>query len=62
MAYHLEFTDRVSDDIIDHKKAGNKAVLNKLLLFLEELEDTPIQEPANPNNLNTAFPVAGLAR
>jgi hypothetical protein len=34
MAYHLDFTDKAKEDIGAHTKAGNKAILNKLLTQL----------------------------
>lgn len=37
MAYQLDFTDQAKEDIAAHQKAGNKAVLNKLLKLLNEL-------------------------
>ena len=30
MSYYLEFTDKASEDISAHKKAGNKTIFNKL--------------------------------
>lgn len=37
MAYHLDFTDNALKDIDFHKKSGNKVILKKLLILLEEL-------------------------
>jgi hypothetical protein len=36
MNYHLDFTDKAKEDIDNHKKAGNKVILNKLLTLFEE--------------------------
>ncbi len=41
MGYPLDFTDKANEDIAAHKKSGNKAVLQKLLVLLEELEAHP---------------------
>lgn len=41
MGFHLEFTDKAKADIITHKKSGNKAVLKKLLIILEEMPEHP---------------------
>ncbi len=51
MSYHLDFTDKANDDIATHKKAGNKAVLNKLLTLLEELEEHPFTGTGKPELL-----------
>lgn len=34
MRYYLEFTDKATEDIDFHKRAGNKALLGKLLRLL----------------------------
>lgn len=36
MSFHLDFSDQAKSEIDDHKKAGNKAVLKKLLNLLNE--------------------------
>jgi len=51
MAYHLDFTDNSKEDIATHKKAGNKAVLNKLLTLFEELSDHPFIGTGKPEPL-----------
>ncbi len=51
MGYDLEFTDRASDDIAAHKKVGNKAVLNKLLVLLKELTEHPFAGTGKPEPL-----------
>jgi len=51
MGYHLDFTDKANDDIATHQKAGNKAVLNKLLTLLEELEEHPFTGTGKPEPL-----------
>jgi toxin YoeB len=51
MGYHLNFTDKAKEDIEVHKKAGNKAVLNKLLKLLEELSEHPFTGTGKPEVL-----------
>ncbi|RAV27421.1 Txe/YoeB family addiction module toxin [Sinomicrobium soli] len=51
MAYYLDFTDKVKEDIAFHKKSGNKAVLNKLLTLLEELTEHPFTGRGKPEAL-----------
>ena len=41
MAFRLYFTDKANDDITAHKKAGNRAILNKLFTLLNELAEHP---------------------
>ena len=51
MSYHLDFTDKANDDITAHKKVGNKAILNKLLTLLGELEEHPFTGTGKPEQL-----------
>ncbi|MCL1942261.1 MAG: Txe/YoeB family addiction module toxin [Candidatus Azobacteroides sp.] len=51
MEYHLDFTDKAKDDIATHKKAGNKIVLGKLLVLLEELGEHPFTGTGKPEPL-----------
>ncbi|MDR2971036.1 MAG: Txe/YoeB family addiction module toxin [Bacteroidales bacterium] len=51
MGYHLDFTDKAKEDIAFHKKAGNKAFLNKLLVLLEELTEHPFEGTGKPEPL-----------
>jgi len=51
MGYHLDFTDKAKEDIAFHKKAGNKALLNKLLVLLEELTEHPFTGTGKPEPL-----------
>jgi toxin YoeB len=55
MAYHLDFTDKAKDDIEAHTKAGNKAVLNKLLTLFEELTEHPFAGTGKPEPLKHAL-------
>ncbi|RCW33966.1 Txe/YoeB family addiction module toxin [Marinilabilia salmonicolor] len=41
MSYVLKFTKIALADIEKHKKAGDKAVLNKIAKLLEELKENP---------------------
>ena len=49
--YHLDFTDKANEDIAAHRKAGNKAVLSKLLVLLEELAEHPFTGTGKPEPL-----------
>lgn len=51
MGFHLDFTDKAIEDISAHQKAGNKAVLNKLLRLLEELAEHPLNGKGKPELL-----------
>jgi len=37
MAYHLAFSKQANSDIVFHKKSGNKTILKKLEVLLNEL-------------------------
>lgn len=51
MSYHLEFTETAQTDIAFHKKSGNRAILNKLLTLLEELESHLFTGTGKPEQL-----------
>jgi len=51
MAYYLDFTDRAKQDIAEHKKAGSKPLLKKLLKLLEELTEHPFTGTGKPEPL-----------
>lgn len=51
MEFHLDFTDEAMIDIEKHKKAGNKAVLNKILSLLEEIKEHPLTGTGKPEPL-----------
>lgn len=51
MRYYLEFTDMATEDIDFHKRAGNKALLGKLLRLLEELSENPFTGTGKPEPL-----------
>jgi len=58
MSYPLDFTDKALEDIESHRKSGNKPVLNKLLILLEELTEHPFTGTGKPEPLK--FNLAGL--
>lgn len=51
MSFHLDFSDQAKSEIDDHKKAGNKAVLKKLLNLLTELSEHPFEGTGKPEAL-----------
>jgi len=51
MVYNLDFTDKAKEDIEDYKKAGNKAILNKLLILLEDITEHPYTGKGKPKAL-----------
>ena len=55
MNYHLDFTDKAKEDIDNHKKAGNKVILNKLLTLFEELTEHPFYGTGKPEQLKYSF-------
>ncbi len=55
MGYHLEFSKQADNDIIFHKKSGNKTILKKLLVLLEELTEHPFSGTGKPKQLKYNF-------
>jgi toxin YoeB len=51
MNYHLDFSDQAKNDIDFHKKSGNKAVLKKILVLLNELTEHPFLGTGKPEPL-----------
>jgi toxin YoeB len=51
MVYHLDFTDKAKEDIAEHKKSGNKAILNKLFILFDELTEHPFTGAGKPEPL-----------
>jgi toxin YoeB len=49
--FEIEFTQQALADIDKHKKAGNKALLNKLNTLLEELYQHPFTGTGKPEPL-----------
>lgn len=51
MTYELDFSEQAEKDISSHKKAGNKAVLKKLLTLLNELSEHTFSGIGKPEAL-----------
>lgn len=51
MTYHLEFSEQATLDIAKHKKSGNKIVLSKLLILLEDVIEHPFTGIGKPELL-----------
>ena len=51
MTYRLDFTKRAQEDIFFHKRSGNKSVLKKIAILLEELSEHPFTGTGKPERL-----------
>lgn len=51
MSYHLDFSNQAKNDIDFHKKSGNKAILKKLFVLLNELINHPFEGTGKPEAL-----------
>ena len=51
MSYHLGFTESAKKDIAFFKKSGNKAILKKLFLLLNEIAEHPYTGTGKPEAL-----------
>lgn len=51
MSFNLDFSDQAKNDIDFHKKSGNKAVLKKILVLLNELTEHPFEGTGKPELL-----------
>lgn len=51
MSYHLDFSNQAKSDIDFHKKTGNKAILKKLFVLLNELTEHPFEGTGKPEAL-----------
>jgi len=49
--YTLRFSEQAKEDIRQHKKSGNKSVVNKIILLLEELVLHPFTGTGKPEPL-----------
>lgn len=49
--YTLRFSEQAKEDIRAHKKTGNKSVLRKIILLLEELAKHPFAGTGKPEPL-----------
>jgi toxin YoeB len=50
-SYILRFSEQAKDDIRQHKKSGNKSVVNKITLLLEEFVRQPFDGSGKPEPL-----------
>lgn len=50
-SYILQFSDQAKEDIRQHKKSGNKSVVNKITLLLEGLVRHPFTGSGKPEPL-----------
>ena len=57
-SYTLRFSQQAKEDIRQHKKSGNKSVVNKITLLLEELAIHPFTGTGKPEPLKHS--VAGF--
>lgn len=51
MSFYLDFSDQAKSDIDAHKKSGNKIVLKKIFVLLEELTQHPFEGTGKPELL-----------
>ena len=51
MSYNLDFSQQAQSDIEFYKKTGNKAVLKKLYVLLNELTEHPYTGTGKPEQL-----------
>jgi toxin YoeB len=53
--YTLRLSEQAKEDIRDHKKSGNKGIVNKISLLLEELTEHPFTGTGKPEPLKHAL-------
>jgi toxin YoeB len=51
MSYVLQFSQKTNEDLLFHKKSGNKAILKKIITFLEEIAEHPFTGTGKPEPL-----------
>ncbi len=51
MSYTLRFSEQAKKHIAQHKKSGNKAILNKITTLLEEMATNPYSGTGKPEQL-----------
>lgn len=51
MSFHLDFSQQAINDIDYHKKSGNKTILNKISVLLNELTEHPFEGTGKPELL-----------
>lgn len=49
--YEIEYTDQFLEDILKHKKAGQKPILVKINSLIDELREHPTSGTGNPEAL-----------
>lgn len=51
MSYILQFSQKTDEDLLFHKKFGNKAIIKKIITFLEEIAEHPFSGTGKPEPL-----------
>lgn len=51
MSYILQFSEKTDEDLLFHKKSGNKIILKKIVSFLEEIAEHPYSGTGKPEPL-----------
>jgi len=51
MSYYLDFSNQAKNEIDFHKKSGNKVILKKLFVLLDELTEHPFEGTGKPEAL-----------
>ena len=51
MSYVLQFSQQTDEDLLFHKKSGNKAILKKIITLLEEIIENPYSGTGKPEAL-----------
>ena len=51
MSYYLDFSKEAQKDIDFHRKSGNKSIVKKLLIILNELSEHPYRGTGKPEQL-----------
>ncbi len=55
MSFVLQFSQQTDDDLLFHKKSGNKAILKKIVTFLVEIVEHPYSGTGKPEPLKYDF-------
>jgi toxin YoeB len=55
MSFVLQFSQQTDEDLLFHKKSGNKAILKKIVTFLEEIVEHPYSGTGKPEPLKYDF-------
>ena len=51
MSYILQFSQKTDEDLLFHKKSGNKAILKKVITLLKEIAENPYSGTGKPEAL-----------